>query len=70
MNIKYPAVITKEKVRLNAYGQKAWGEVNYRQWLTSSGYKEIGSIEYVRGYRQAIKDVKALNKGNFNDKFS
>ena len=59
--IKYPKELKKGKVRINAYGDKAWGDVCYRQNLPS-GFREIGNMDYVRVYRDARKDIKKLNK--------
>jgi len=60
--IKYPLDLKKKKVRINAYGNKAWGEVCYRKELNNGSFQEIGSMDYVRGYRDAIKETKKLNK--------
>jgi hypothetical protein len=61
MKIKYPPEFKKKPIRVNAYGEKAWGEVNYQQPIPC-GFKQVGSIDYIRGYRDAIRDVKKLNR--------
>ena len=48
-------------LRINAYGNKAWGNVCYKQKLPL-GFREIWNMGYVRGYRDAVKDIKKLNK--------
>lgn len=60
MNIKYPEKWVSKKVRINAYGVKAWGDVNYEHRIFGIT-RSVGNIDYIRGYRQAIEDIKKLN---------
>ena len=62
--IIYP-VMTKHKVEINAYGDKGWGEVNYHI-RTKNGYKQFGDATYVKGYKDAIRDIRILNKETKN----